>query len=264
MTNAADLVVHRFGSVRADAPVAILLHGLTEAGTSWPDLVAHWGDAYRVLAPDLRGHGESPRFTPEQLPRTAEVMLADVLALLDCQPRPVVLLGHSLGGNLALHAALARPDRVRALVLEDPASPPPLSAEGEAAPVPDFVAENEAFLDSMRTGADRSRQIERMLRESTWSRAEIEHWAACKPLVDRRYIREGLRMAEGPWEECFQALAVPTLLVSPDPAPMAPRPEAVTNPLLRRVVIRDAGHCVRRDQPAAFHAAVDAFLEAVG
>ncbi len=255
-----EIVVHRYGSVRAGAPVAVLLHGLTEAGTAWPDLVEHWGDAFRILAPDLRGHGDSPRFTPDQLPRTSEVMLSDVVALLDRQPEPVVLLGHSLGGNLALHAALARPDRVRALVLEDPASPPPTPAEAKAGTVPDFVAENEAFLDSMCTEADRSRQVERMLRESAWSRAEIEQWAACKPLVDRRYIREGLRLADGPWEELFQALAVPTLLVSPDPAPMAPRREAVTNPLLRRVVISGAGHCVRRDRPTAFHAAIDDFL----
>lgn len=259
------LVVHRYGRTdhgRTDqATTVLLLHGLTEAGTAWPDLVEHWGGTYRILAPDLRGHGASPRFTPEELGRTSEVMLADVLALLAAEPEPVVLVGHSLGGNLALHAALARPDRVRALVLEDPASPWP---EGDEAPeAPDFVAENEAFLDSMRTADDRAGQVARMLRESAWSRAEIEAWAACKPLVDRRYIREGLRLASGPWEALFQALAVPTLLVIPDPAPMAPRAEAVTNPLVRRAAVAGAGHCVRRDRPAAFATAVDAFLDEV-
>lgn len=250
---AAPLTVHRFGPSHPGVRTVLLLHGLTEAGTTWPDLVERWGGSDRIVAPDLRGHGESPRFAPHELDRAPELMLEDVLALLDAEPEPVVLLGHSLGGNLALVAALTRPDRVRALVLEDPASP------GDE-PVGDIVAENEAFLDSMATAADRAAQVERMLEESSWTRAEIEAWAACKPQVDRRYIHDGLRLLAPSWVESFQALAVPTLLVVPDPAPMAPPPEAVTNPLVRRAVITGAGHCVRRDQPEAFFAAVEEFL----
>lgn len=248
------LHVHHFGRSDAGAPAVVLLHGLTEAGTTWPALVEHWGDRYRLVAPDLRGHGYSPRFTSAELTRTPDVMLADVLDLLDEQPEPVVLLGHSLGGNLALRAALTRPDRVRVLVLEDPASP------GDE-PMDEFIAHNEAFLDSMLTAADRVREIERMQRETSWSLAELEAWAACKPLVDRRYIREGLWLARMPWEQSFQELTVPTLLVLPNPAPMAPRADVVTNPLVNWAVIPDAGHCVRNDQPAAFFAAVEAFLE---
>jgi pimeloyl-ACP methyl ester carboxylesterase len=61
----------RFGD--PDAPTVVLLHGLTEAGTAWPDLVAHWGDAWNVLAPDLRGHGQSSRFTAGELAQAPEV-----------------------------------------------------------------------------------------------------------------------------------------------------------------------------------------------
>jgi pimeloyl-ACP methyl ester carboxylesterase len=102
-----------------------------------------------------------------------------------------------------------------------------------------------------------------MLRDSSWSRAEIEAWAACKPLVDRAYVRDGLYLGAGAWEELFDALAVPTLLLVPPDSPMAPRQEAVHNHLVRTVVVPGAGHCVRRDQPARYFRAVDAFLAEV-
>ncbi len=254
------LAVHRYG--RPGRPRVVLLHGLTDAGTTWPDLVRHWDDDWDVIAPDLRGHGRSPRFTDDELDRAPDVMLADVLDLLDAQPAPVVLVGHSLGGLLALRAALERPDAVRALVLEDPAKPDGIpTREGDRTVFvahPDVVTGVESSL--VATERDRAAEVARMRRETAWSDAEIEAWADSRPLVDRAYVRRGLFLGELAWEELFAALAVPTLLVLPGDAPMAPCPELVDNPLVRRVAVDGAGHCVRRDQPAAYHAAVDAFL----
>jgi pimeloyl-ACP methyl ester carboxylesterase len=93
-------------------------------------------------------------------------------------------------------------------------------------------------------------QVARMLRDSCWSRAEIEAWAACKPLVDCAYLRRSLYLGDGAWEELFDALRVPTLLLVPPDSPMAPRQEAVHNDLVLTVVVPGAGHCVRCDQPA--------------
>jgi len=99
-----------------------------------------------------------------------------------------------------------------------------------------------------------------MTRETTWSRPEIESWAACKPLVDRAYVRQGLYLGDGAWEQLFNALSVPTLLLVPPASPMAPRMDALHNDLVRSVVVPGAGHCVRRDQPDLYHQALDAFL----
>ena len=245
------LTVHRSGD--PTAPTVVLLHGVTDSGTTWPDLLTHWGDRYDVHAPDLRGHGASPRFTPEQLPLAPEVMLADVVALLDGLPLPVALVGHSLGGLLALRAALARPERVRALVVEDPARP-----TGARVPDPQFSA---MLLGQTRVVIeDRGAEIARMRRETPWSDTEIEAWAATRADVDQEYLRHGLFLGDAAWEEAFGALAVPTLLVLPEEALMAPRPDGFDNPLVRTVVVPGAGHCVRRDRPDAYHAAVDAFL----
>lgn len=209
----------------------------------------------RRRASDLRGHGQSPRFTEDELATAPEVLLADVIAVMDAQPEPIALVGHSLGGLLALRAAIARPDRVWALVLEDPARP-----IGGRTPDPGFVAQNEDFLAAM---ADQPGQLARMLRTSSWSTAEIDAWATCKPLVDRNYIRRGLYLGDDVWEELFDALRVPTLFLVPVDAPMAPRREALHNDLVRTVVVPGAGHCVRRDQPAPYLQAVDAFLAEV-
>ena len=139
---ADDVVVHEYGD--PGAPPMVLLHGLTEAGTTWPDAVEHWGAHWRMLAVDLRGHGDSPRFTDEELADTAAVVLADVLRVLDEVRRPVALVGHSYGALFALRAALARPDLVRGLVLEDPARPIDLRP-----PPPEFFEHQERFLDAM-------------------------------------------------------------------------------------------------------------------
>lgn len=246
-----ELTVHRSGDPAA--PTVVLLHGVTDSGTTWPDLLTHWGDRYDVLAPDLRGHGSSPRFTPEQLPQSPEVLVADVVALLDGLDEPVALVGHSLGGLTALRAALERPDKVAALVVEDPAKP-----TGSRTPDPGFsgmlLGHTQVVID------DRAGEVARMRRETPWSDTEIEAWADTRVLVDQEYLRHGLFLGDAVWEEAFDALRVPTLLVLPEDAPMAPRADGFDNPLVRTIHVAGAGHCVRRDRPDAYHAAVDAFL----
>lgn len=248
------LTIHRYGD--PDAAPVVLVHGLTEAGTTWPDLVSHWADRWDMHAPDLRGHGLSPRLTDDELVDASAVLLGDVVAIVDALSEPVALVGHSLGGLLALRTALARPEKVWALVLEDPARPT------GGGPDQEFVAANEDFLDSMSDVHRHPERVDLMLAETTWSRSEVEAWAACKPAVDREYVRRGLSLGDAAWEELFNDLTVPTLLVVPPASEMAPRPELLQNPRVRTVVIPDSGHCVRRDQPGRYRQAVDAFLAA--
>jgi 2-succinyl-6-hydroxy-2,4-cyclohexadiene-1-carboxylate synthase len=92
-------------------PTALLLHGFTHTGSSWDPVVAALGERYRVLAPDIRGHGTRAAAVPV----TLEAVIADLESL-----GPVggfTLAGYSMGGRIGLHAALAMPDRVRRLVL---------------------------------------------------------------------------------------------------------------------------------------------------
>ena len=81
--------------------------------------------------------------------------------------------------------------------------------------------------------------------------------------MDRAYVRDGTYLGDDAWEELFNALRMPTLLLVPPDSSMAPRQEALRNDLVRTVVEPGAGHCVRRDQPARYLGAVDPFLAEV-
>lgn len=105
------------------APAMVLLHALGENATSWDAVAERLVPHYSVLAPDLRGHGESDR--PGEY--SSELMRDDVLGLLDALGlAEVVLLGHSMGGVVAYLVAQEQPARVTRLVIEDVVPPFPL------------------------------------------------------------------------------------------------------------------------------------------
>jgi 2-succinyl-6-hydroxy-2,4-cyclohexadiene-1-carboxylate synthase len=91
-------------------PTVVLLHGFTQTGASWRGVIEALGERYTALAPDLRGHGSAS----DRRPVTPAACVADILALA---PARFVLAGYSMGGRVALRAALAEPSRVQRLVL---------------------------------------------------------------------------------------------------------------------------------------------------
>jgi 2-succinyl-6-hydroxy-2,4-cyclohexadiene-1-carboxylate synthase len=89
---------------------AILLHGFTQTGRSWAPVLAEVGERYRCFAPDLPGHGDMAWRRP--------ATPGAVAAYLNAVPAPrYVLCGYSMGGRLALRAALTNPKRVERLIL---------------------------------------------------------------------------------------------------------------------------------------------------
>ncbi|HTP25667.1 MAG TPA: alpha/beta hydrolase [Anaeromyxobacteraceae bacterium] len=104
-------------------PTAVLLHGLGDSSASFYSLIPQLRRLYRVIVPDLPGHGRSrppagQKFLP--FPRLVEVTEKFVAQVAG---RGAYLAGNSMGGWIAVKVAARRPDLVRAMALLNPGGP---------------------------------------------------------------------------------------------------------------------------------------------
>ncbi len=94
----------------------VLLHGLFGSGDNWFGVAPKLAEKFRVLAPDLRNHGYSPHHPEMDYP----LLAADVAKFLAAQKiESAAVVGHSMGGKVAMQLALDFPERVNKLVVVD-------------------------------------------------------------------------------------------------------------------------------------------------
>lgn len=109
-----DLAYRSFGGENA-SPL-IILHGLFGAGRNWQGIARKLTDSHRVFLPDLRNHGASKHSRSMDYPH----LVADLLHFLDSQEiESAAVMGHSMGGKVAIWLALTAPERVSRLVAVD-------------------------------------------------------------------------------------------------------------------------------------------------
>lgn len=253
--------LHSWEAGDASRPLLLLTHG---AGIDH-DLFCHNVDAlaerYRVITWDVRGHGLS---RPMGAPFTIPTVLEDMIAILDAAGAgEAVLIGQSMGGNLAQELVRRHPDRVRAMVLVDCAcNTASLSAL-------------ERFGGWITPGLLRLYPYGALLKQSASAisrRAEVRaycHEAMMK--LDKREVVEVMTATLGCLhEEPDYRIAKPFILVrgalsrAGSIAKQGPA-WARREPLCRGdVVIPNAGHCVNLEEPAAFNATVLDFLANLG
>jgi len=116
----ADLADARLRYLAGGAGIpVVLLHGLGGTAANWIELLPTAVERYRVLAPDLPGHGRSGRLSAGA---GINAFADSVGALIEHEAAaPALLAGHSFGGLVALRLAQRRPDLVRGLLLAAPA-----------------------------------------------------------------------------------------------------------------------------------------------
>lgn len=238
----------------------LALHGLLGAGENWRAIAAALADTFQVLLPDLRNHGRSPHAREMDYP----AMAADVRELLDGLPSgPVFLVGHSIGGKVAMQFAAQWPERVRRLVVVDMA---PRQTEGGNQAILDVLAGMDLAQFATRRDMDAfmapvlpSLQIRQFLLKNV-ARAEngAWHWR-----VDLAAIRHAYRRLTAP-PELPAPCPVPALFIRggrsnyirdqdlPGIRHWFPNSQVKT--------IEPAGHWVHTDAPAEFLALLRGFL----
>jgi pimeloyl-ACP methyl ester carboxylesterase len=244
-------------------PVLLACHGWTDSAEVFAPLATRLRRRWTVVAPDAPAHGGTPlRDGDYVVAEHATSVLAVVAALPQVAGvggRPVVALGHSMGALTAARVAAARPDVVRALVLEDPARSTPRRATS--------TARMRTWLTGLRAGSHEDRVAWARANHPDWPRGELGPWARSKVDVDLAHLDRATDWGE-PLPALLADVPCPTLVVRGEPArggivsATAARRAAAACPGGAEVLTLDAGHCPRREAPRAFAQALAAILSA--
>ncbi|MGD0109576.1 MAG: alpha/beta fold hydrolase [Rhodopila sp.] len=241
-----------------EGPPVVLLHGLFGAGRNFGAVQRALSPRYRVVALDLRNHGDSPH-DPDMRYTAQAADVSETLSSLGIGK--AALIGHSMGGKTAMAMALRQPDQVGRLLVSD------------IAPV-DYQHGNTVITDAMAAIP---------LTASLTRQDADAALAAAVPRPDiRAFLLQNLRFGPAPrWRIGLKeiAAAIPDLegwielpgrysgaclfvtggesdYVLPEHRPLI----RAQFPAARFVAVKNAGHWVHADNPAGFLSVVEAFL----
>jgi pimeloyl-ACP methyl ester carboxylesterase len=120
-TDRLNTHVLRCGPERGTA--VLFIHGNVSSATYWEEIMLTLPDGFQAIAPDLRGYGDTEA-KPIDATLGLDDMVADLQALLaTLNLRQYHLIGHSMGGGVAMKLTIAHPSHVLSLTLVDPVSP---------------------------------------------------------------------------------------------------------------------------------------------
>ena len=252
------MMLHAIDAGHGEPPL-VLLHGLFGSARNFGLVQREFARGRRTVALDLRNHGASPH---DGNMRYAD-MAADVMQTLDqLSALPAILLGHSMGGKVAMQAALTHPESIAGLIVADiapvtysphyrdianamlalPLVPGMTRLEADTAltqSVPD-AAMRAFLLQNLQLGAAPAWRMG--LGEIVAAFTEIEGWEA---LAGARYSGPTLFVA-----------GATSNYIQPEHRPII----RSQFPGARFVTLKNAGHWLHADNPSGFIAVVEAFL----
>jgi len=228
-----------------EGPAVLLSHGFGLTARMWAGQVEALAPANRLILWDLRGHGRSD--SPEDAGLyDPEACVADMAALLDAEGiERAVVGGLSLGGYLSLAFHLRHPERVRALMLFD-------CGPGFRRDEPREAWNERTRQRSGRIAAGDARALSELEPDGHGDLAGVARAARWMMLHHDASVLESL-----------PSVRAPTLvLVGEHDAPFRGAADYMARkiPNAEQVVLPGAGHTANFDNPAAFNAAVSAFL----
>ena len=256
----------------------VLIHGFLDLAWGWRRTAEKLAEHFHVIAPDMRGHGDSDRVGAGGYYYFADYLadLDDVLGRLGA--KRLSLVGHSMGGAIASYYAATFPERIFRLALLEGLGPPESTTIG-----PDRMRE---FIASWRKVVDRSPRFEASLGDAARRlrkhdrlldaglALELAERGTIKEERGYRFKHDPLHYGIGPYgfetaiaQRFWHAVRCPVLLVDGaesefvkllSPAELERRMSSFAT--ARRAILPNAGHMIQRHQPDALAALLRDFL----
>ena len=241
-------------------PPMIFLHGITDYGLGWTRVAQEFELKFDIILLDTRGHGQS---RTDQLDYNISTMASDVnFFIKSLGLDKIILIGHSIGGQIASVVATICPKRIKYLILEDPAyvlePKNKLNEEKKTKFIIDYLAKrtNKSLIELQ----DYCKKI-----FPSWDIVDIEYWAKSQmefmnnnPITTLKNVKADIE-----WKKIFPKIICPTLLVIPSHGILSLKDAESIVPLFKQAkieYIRNADHNVRRSQYNLFIEVVKKFL----
>jgi pimeloyl-ACP methyl ester carboxylesterase len=247
----------------------VMVHGFTGSRDDFADNVEAIAKLGRTLVPDLRGHGDT---TNPGRGYSLDQLTADLLGFLDAiEVGKCDLLGHSLGGMIALRFVLAHPERVASLILMDTAARSHLTVPKRALIAIKWLTRHipmrwhwRVIRANRKRLPDAARRAETQMGSSRyWERIRAK-LVAMDPVAFDELLTELTR--QEPVADRLHEIGCPTrVIVGADDAAFlrSSREMADTIPNADLIVIDDAHHSPQIEAPQAWHRAVQEHLNRV-
>jgi pimeloyl-ACP methyl ester carboxylesterase len=255
-------------------PLLVLVHGITNSSASWQPVLAQLGRRFEIVAPDLLGHGDSAKPRGDYSLGASASLLRDLIVALGHER--ATLVGHSLGGGIAMQFAYQFPERIERLVLVSSGGlgrevTPLLRAA--TLPGSELVLPLLASRPVVGAGAAIGRGLNRIGIRAGAGLVEIATGFASLHDVETRraFVHTARSVIDfggqriDATDKLYLAKAVPTLLVWGDRDPVIPARHGIRAheqmPGSRLAIFEGAGHFPHHDEPLGFTAAVTEFVD---
>ncbi len=253
------LIIHYLDLNPSGYPIVLLLHGLGATGNSWqlqfPPLIEA---GYRVLAPDMRGFGQSSYPGGSNNPQKMACDTIKFLQTLGISTSHVV--GISMGGTIALQLVLEKPDIVESVILTNTFAK--LRPKNPATWI--FYAVRIMLFQTLGINEQAKFVASRLFSRPDQEELRIEFTEEVRQADPKAYRSTMLSYARFDLSNRLSEIELPTLIITAEKdqvVPPAVQAEMARNiPHARHVIIPDAGHAVSAEQPDIYNEHILSFL----